>query len=103
MWWFNPLRLLHELIDHVAPPVHQHQRVLELLLHLVVLQPSLLLPSHHAARPLVLLLFFVVGLLLDHAIEKLEVGNAEFTHLLEDLLDVEVTQLGQVLVQVLGD
>jgi hypothetical protein len=41
--------------------------------------------------------------LFDHVIKEFEVGYAEFSHLLENLLNVKMTQLWQVLVQVLWD
>ncbi len=37
----------------------------------------------------------------DHVFEKLQVGDVELTHLLENLFDVQMAQLGEVLVQVL--
>jgi hypothetical protein len=47
---------------------------------------------------------FLIDLLLfvfDHVVEKLQVGDVELTHLLENLFDVQMAQLGEVLVQVL--
>ncbi len=93
------LRLFHQLIHHITPPVRQHQRVLKLFFDLVVRQ-LLVLAISRAAGTFFIGLFVLV---LDHVVEKLQVGHVELAHLLEDLLDVQMPQLGQVFVQVLGN
>lgn len=40
---------------------------------------------------------------LDHVVEKLQVRHVELTHLLEDLLDVQVAELREVLMEVFRD
>ncbi len=93
------LRLFYQLIHHITPPVREHQRVLKLFFDLVVRQ-LLVLAISRAAGTFFIRLFVLV---LDHVVEKLQVGHVELAHLLENLLYVQMPQLGQVLVQVLGN
>jgi hypothetical protein len=39
----------------------------------------------------------------DHVVEKLQVGNIELAHFLEDLLDIQMAKFGKVLMKVFWD
>ena len=93
------MSLFHQFVHDIAASVHQHQRVLKLLLNFVI-RKLFVLAVHDTTRSFLVGLFVFV---LDHVVEKLQVRHVELTHLLEDLLDVQVAEFGEVFVEVFWD